>query len=164
MSNHNADSTQQTTTAAASKAQNGRTKHLRTVLAWLPVALRAIAVLVTAYPAVRKFTQYGYRVEEFAAYGIPWPELAVPVTGAIELVAIALLTVGIAGRLGAGMLTAGMFVVAATAGSNPFSIVVLVASIGVLILGTGPYSYWDPTIAELQQHVRRLGKEIKSSN
>jgi uncharacterized membrane protein YphA (DoxX/SURF4 family) len=119
---------------------------------------------VTAYPAVRKFTQYGYRVEEFAAYGIPWPELAVPVTGAIELVAIALLTVGIAGRLGAGMLTAGMLVVAATAGSNAFSIVVLVASIGVLVLGTGPYSYWDPTRAELQQHIRRLGKEIKSNN
>lgn len=159
MSNHNADSTQQTTAAAASKAQNWGTKHLRTVLAWLPVSLRAIAVLVTAYPAVRKFTQYGYRVEEFAAYGIPWPELAVPVTGAIELVAIALLTVGIAGRLGAGMLAAGMLVVAATAGSNPFSILVLVASAGVLILGTGPYSYWDPTIAELQQHVRRLGNE-----
>ena len=159
MSNQNANSTQQTTAVNASKARNWGTQGLQTVLAWLPVVLRAIAVLVTAYPAVRKFTQYGSRVEAFAAYGIPWPELAVPVTGAIELVAIALLTVGIAGRLGAAMLVAGMLVVAATAGSNPFSLVVLVASAGVLVLGTGPYSYWDPTITDLNEHVDRIRAE-----
>lgn len=42
-----------------------------------------------------------------------------------------------------------MLVVGVTAGSNPFSVAVLVASAGIVALGTGPYSYWDPTITEL---------------
>lgn len=115
----------------------------------LPVILRVLVVTVTAYPAVRKFLEYSYRVEQFAAYGIPWPEVTVPLTGLIELVAIALIAAGIAGRLGAILLVVGMLVVAVTAGSNPFSIVVLVASAGIVALGTGPYSYWDPTMTEL---------------
>lgn len=116
---------------------------------WLPVVLRVIAVTITAYPAVRKFTEYSARVEAFTAYGMPWPELAVPLTGVVELVAIALIAVGVAGRLGAGMLAGGMLVVAVTAGSNPFSVAVLVASAGIVVLGTGPYSYWDPTVPDL---------------
>lgn len=118
---------------------------------WLPVIFRLIAVTVTAYPAVRKFLEYSYRVEQFAMYGIPWPEVAVPLTGVIELVAIALIAVGLAGRLGAAMLVVGMIVVAVTAGSNAFSIVVLVACAGILALGTGPYSYWNPTIDDLRK-------------
>jgi hypothetical protein len=51
-----------------------------------------------------------------------------------------LIAVGLAGRLGAAMLVVGMIVIAATAGSNPFSIVVLVACPGILALGTGPCS------------------------
>lgn len=122
----------------------------------LRVIFRVVVVTVTAYPAVRKFLEYPSRVEQFATYGIPWPEVAVPVTGVIELVAIALIAVGIAGRLGAGMLAVGMLVVAVTAGSNPFSMVVLVASAGILALGTGPYSYWEPTIPELLHWSRRI--------
>ena len=57
---------------------------------WLPVLLRVLVVTVTAYPALRKFLEYSYRVEQFRAYGMPWPELAVPVTGVVELVAIVL--------------------------------------------------------------------------
>jgi hypothetical protein len=52
----------------------------------------------------------------------------------------------------------GMLVVGVTAGSNPFSIVVLVASAGILAFGTGPYSYWDPTIPELINWSRRSNK------
>jgi len=65
-------------------------------------------------------------------YGIPWPEVAVPLTGVIELFAIALIAVGLAGRLGAAMLVVGMIVVAVTAGSNPFSIVVFAHALGFL--------------------------------
>lgn len=123
---------------------------------WLPVVLRVIAVTLTAYPAVRKFTEYSARVEAFTGYGIPWPELAVPLTGVVELVAIVLIAVGLAGRLGAGMLAVGMLVVAVTAGPNPFSVAVLAASAGLLVFGTGPYSYWDPTVPDLiERSVRR---------
>lgn len=123
---------------------------------WLPVLLRVVAVTLTAYPAVRKFLEYSYRVQQFASYGIPWPEVAVPVTGLIELVAIALLAAGFAGRLGAGMLVGGMVVVAVTAGPNPFSVAVLLASAGILVLGTGPYSVWDPTVPDLLAETRTV--------
>lgn len=116
---------------------------------WLPFVLRAVTVLVTAYPAVRKFTEYGRRIEAFRTYGLPWPELAVPLTGVVELVAIGPLAAGVAGRLGAGALVAGMLVVFVTAGPNPASALVCLAAAGVVVLGTGPYSYWDPTLRDL---------------
>ena len=116
---------------------------------WLPVVLRVVAVTVTVWPAIRKFTQYMYRVQEFASYGVPFPELAVPVSGAVELFAVVSLAGGIAGRLGAFSLLVTMVVAVATAGTSLFSGLMLVASAGILVLGTGPYSYWDPSLAEL---------------
>jgi len=117
---------------------------------WLPVVLRAVAVAVTLYPALRKFLEYSYRVQQFASYGIPAPELAVPLTGAIEIAAICSLAFGVAGRVGGGALVVGMVVAIVAAGPNPFSVIVLLAAAGVVVLGTGPYSYWDPTPSELR--------------
>jgi len=116
---------------------------------WLPVLFRVVAVTVTVYPAVRKFVEYSPRVERFAAYGMPWPEATVPLTGVVELVAIESIGAGLAGRLGAGMLVVGMLVALVAAGPNPAILLVLVSSVGVALLGTGPYSYWDPTLPEL---------------
>lgn len=106
---------------------------------WLPVLLRVLAVVLTSYPAVRKFVEYAARVDAFETYGMPWPELAVPVTGVIELVAIVLVGLGIAGRLGAGALAVGMVVAIVAAGANPANVLVLVASASILVLGTGPH-------------------------
>jgi uncharacterized membrane protein YphA (DoxX/SURF4 family) len=116
---------------------------------WLPVVLRVVAVTVTVWPAIRKFTQYSYQVQEFASYGVPFPEIAVPVSGAVELFAVISLAGGIAGRLGAGSLLATMVVAIATAGPSLFSGLMLVASAGIFVFGTGPYSYWDPSLGEL---------------
>ena len=116
---------------------------------WLPVLLRVLVVTVTAYPALRKFLEYSYRVEQFRAYGMPWPELAVPVTGVVELVAIVLIAAGVAGRLGAASLVAVMVVAIVAAGPTPASVLVLVASAALVGLGTGPYSHWDPSLPEL---------------
>jgi uncharacterized membrane protein YphA (DoxX/SURF4 family) len=123
---------------------------------WLPLVFRAVAVLVALYPAVRKFTAYGARVDAFAAYGVPWPELAVLLTGVIELVAIVSITAGFAGRLGGGALVAGMLVVFVTAGPNPAAVLVLVASVGIVVLGTGPYSSWGPTVGQLLDETGRV--------
>lgn len=113
---------------------------------WLPVLFRVLAVTITLYPAIRKFTEYSYRVSEFQSYGMPWPALTVPVTGGIELIAIISIGFGIAGRFGAGALLVGMVIAIIAAGPNPFSILVLLASAGICLLGTGPYSYWSPTL------------------
>jgi len=124
-------------------------QHANPVRTVFVTLLRVIVVAVTVYPALRKFTEYTYRVAKFEAYGMPWPELAVPVTGVVEFVAIVAVGLGIAGRLGAGALVVGMLVAIVAAGANPFNVLVLVASVGIVVLGTGPYSYWDPTIRRL---------------
>lgn len=119
----------------------------------VPVCLRLVVVTITLYPAVRKFTEYSYRVAEFQSYGMPWPELTVPLTGVIELAAIVSITFGVAGRLGAGALVVGMIVAIVAAGPNPFNLLVLVASAGLCLLGTGPYSYWNLSVAGLRNRV-----------
>jgi len=115
----------------------------------LPIVLRLVAIIITLYPAVRKFTEYTYRVSQFEAYGIPWPELAVPLAGVIEIAAVVSIAFGIAGRVGAGLLGGTMVVAIGTAGPNPFSVIVLLASVGLIIIGTGPYSYWTPPVVRL---------------
>lgn len=124
---------------------------------WLPVVCRAVAVLLTAYPAARKFLQYSDRVEQFAAWGFPLAEFAVLLSGVVEIVAILSLAFGIAGRFGAFTLGGTMIVALLTAGPNPFIGLVLVSSIIVVVIGTGPYSYWDPTVTD-------LGRLVVSNN
>lgn len=116
---------------------------------WLPALLRVVVVTITLYPALRKFLEYAYRVQAFRAYGVPWPELTVPLSGMIELLAIVSIGAGIAGRLGAGSLVVTMLVAIVAAGPNPFNGIVLVASAGITLLGTGPYSAWDPAPSDL---------------
>jgi len=113
------------------------------------ILMRVVAVTITLYPAIRKFTEYARRVSEFRSYGLPWPELAVPLTGVVEIVAIISIGLGIAGRLGAGALVIGMVVATLAAGPNPFSVLVLLASVGLCLLGTGPYSYWNPALGDV---------------
>jgi uncharacterized membrane protein YphA (DoxX/SURF4 family) len=88
-------------------------------------------------------------VEQFAAWGFPLPELAVLLSGVVEVVAIVSLAFGIAGRLGAFTLGATMVVALLTAGPNIFIGLVFASCIVVTIFGTGPYSYWDPTASDL---------------
>jgi len=120
---------------------SGRSNRGR-FIRWLPLVLRVLAVTITVYPAIQKFLAYSSQVDEFAAYGIPWPAVAVSLSGVVELVAVVSLAFGIAGRLGAGTLASTMLVAIAAAGPNPWNVLVLLASAGVCLLGTGPYSYW----------------------
>ncbi len=120
---------------------------------WVPVLCRAVAVALTAYPAARKFLRYSDRVSQFETWGFPVPELAVPFSGVVEIVDIVSLAFGIAGRLGAITLGATMIVALITAGPNVFIGLVLGSSVVVAALGTGPYSYWDPTLADLAKRV-----------
>lgn len=128
-----------------------------TVGRWLPAVSRAVAVSLTAYPAARKFLQYADRVEQFTAWGFPLPEAAVLFSGVVEVVAIVSLAFGIAGRFGAFTLGATMVVALLTAGPNVFIGLVLASCVVVIVFGTGPYSYWDPTVAELGGFVSAIG-------
>lgn len=130
---------------------------------WLPIVLRALVVTVTAYPAIQKFLDYSAQVSEFAAYGVPWPAVAVPLSGVVELLAVVSLAFCVAGRFGAGALASTMVVAIVAAGPNPWNVLILLASIGICILGTGSYSYWSPSVRKLYILPGRTGTAGTSS-
>jgi putative oxidoreductase len=111
---------------------------------YLPLVLRAVVALVVAAPATGKFLDYQGQVAFFASLGLPAPELTVILVGAVEVAALVMLVLGIAGRVAAAALVVVMLVAISTAGANPLNVVVLLGSLGVVALGTGPYSLWQP--------------------
>jgi uncharacterized membrane protein YphA (DoxX/SURF4 family) len=117
----------------------------------LSLLARIAVVGITTYPALRKFLQYPARVAQFETWGIPWPELAVLAAGTVQLLAVATIALGFGGRLGAGALAVVMAVAMTTAGPNLFNGTVFVSALAIAVLGTGRYSVWDPTVAELTQ-------------
>lgn len=111
---------------------------------WLAFVARAGAVVGVAGPMAQKFFDYPGQVAFFASLGIPQPGLMVIVSGLVELAAFLMLVLGAAGRLGALLLLGNMTVAVLTAGLNPLSGLVILGCLGVLLLGTGPFSLWRP--------------------
>lgn len=116
------------------------------VKGWLPVVARVLVVASVAKPAADKFFDYPGQVAFFSSLGIPQPEIMVIVSGVTEVVAMVLLVLGAAGRLAALMLLGIMVVVLSTAGLTLASAIVLIGSLVIFVLGTGPYSLWQPAI------------------
>lgn len=115
----------------------------------LPLVCRAVVVLVVSVPAARKFYAYADRVAQFDAWGVPAPEVAVLAAGTVQVLALVAILFGIGGRFGAGALAVVMTVAMAAAGPNPFNGAVFLAAVTLTLLGTGPYSYWDPSLSDL---------------
>lgn len=132
--------------------REGLTTNLR---AGLSILARIVAVAVTAAPMLRKFLVYPDMVAQFEVWGLPWPELTVLLAGSVQLLAIATITLGLCGRFGAGSLAVVMVVAMATAGPNPLNGLVFVASVGIAVLGTGPYSLWDPAPSDVTRLAQR---------
>ncbi|MEA1931238.1 MAG: DoxX family protein [Euryarchaeota archaeon] len=107
---------------------------------------RAVAVGVTFVPALGKFAAYSQQVAEFQMWGIPNPELLVPITGVVQFIAMFMIAVGFAGRYGATALAFVMVVAMSTAGPSRLNIPVFVGCLTIVTLGTGPYSLWDPSL------------------
>ncbi|WP_458187305.1 DoxX family protein [Haladaptatus sp. NG-WS-4] len=111
---------------------------------WLPLVLRALVVVIVAIPAITKFADYAGQVDFFTSLGIPAPGVMVLVVGVVEVASVVMLALGVAGRVAALALTVVMLVAIVTDGANPLNVTVLLASLGILSLGTGPYSLWQP--------------------
>ncbi len=123
---------------------------------WLPLAFRALVVWQLAWPALSKFVLYPSRVGHFRHdYGIPAPEVLVPVVGAFELTAVVAALCGIAGRFAALPVIVIMLVAFAAAGPNGGSVMVLIGSVGIALLGTGPLSLWRPGEARFRRRAER---------
>ena len=112
---------------------------------WLPLVFRFLVVWQLAWPALSKFVIYGSRVEHFRHdYGIPLPGVMVPVVGTFEMAMVVAALFGLAGRLAAVPMLVIMPVAMATGGINEGNIMVLIGSVGILLVGTGPLSLWEP--------------------
>jgi uncharacterized membrane protein YphA (DoxX/SURF4 family) len=123
---------------------------------WLPLVFRFLVVWQLAWPALSKFVIYGSRVEHFRHdYGIPFPEVIVPVVDTFETAMVIAALFGLAGRLAAVPMLVIMPVAMATGGINAGNVVVLVGCGGILLLGTGPLSLWGPAVPVSGRAARR---------
>ena len=112
---------------------------------WLPLPFRALVVWQLAGPALSKFVAYGSRVEHFRHhYGIPAPEVLVPIVGSFETLAVVAMVFGAGARLAAVPLVVIMLVAVATAGPSGGNVMVLIGSLAILVLGSGRWSLWQP--------------------
>lgn len=127
------------------------TVRQRAIADWLPVVLRGLVALVLTPAAVLKFVDYSAEAAAFAEYGIPAPDITVLVIGAIQLPAALMIAFGVAGRLGALVMVPIMLTAMVTAGVVPANVIVLSGCVGIVFLGTGSHSVWQP---ELWRHVR----------
>lgn len=112
---------------------------------WLPLVPRVVLVTALAVPALSKFYAYGANVAQFRdQFGIPFADVLVPIVGAVEVTVLVGVALGIAGRLLALPMIGIMLGAFATAGPSIASVLVFLASLGILAIGTGPYSLWRP--------------------
>ncbi len=118
---------------------------------WLPLVARAAALIGVAGPMSQKFLDYSGQVAFFTSLGIPQPGVMVIISGLVELAALLMIGLGVAGRLGALMLLGNMTVAVIAGGLNPLSGLVILGCLGVLLLGTGRYSLWQPEEALLRR-------------
>lgn len=110
-----------------------------TVTDWGPLPLRLFLIALVV-PGSNKLLNYGSQVEFFTELGIPAPEIMVPFVGTLQLIAAALIGLGIAGRLGALSIVPVMIVAMATAGIDGLNTTTLLACLGIVALGTGRYT------------------------
>jgi uncharacterized membrane protein YphA (DoxX/SURF4 family) len=111
---------------------------------WLPVCLRVVAVVLVLPSAVLKVVDYGGQAAIFVEYGVPAAGVTVLVVAAVEASACLAVASGVATRFAAFVLTVVMVAAMAFYAVVPSNTAVLVASLGLVALGPGPYAVWDP--------------------
>lgn len=90
--------------------------RLRGPAAWLPTAVRVVTGLFFVSTGIGKFADHAKEVADFRGFEVPWPEVAVPVVGTVELFGGLLLVVGLLTRPAAFVLASNMIGAFATAG------------------------------------------------
>lgn len=84
--------------------------------AWIPTVVRVVAGLFYVSTGLGKFLDYSKEVDDFRGFEVPWPEVAVPLVGTLELVGGVLLVLGFLVRPMALLLALNMVGALATAG------------------------------------------------
>lgn len=84
--------------------------------AWVTTAVRIVTGLFFVSVSTGKFLDYSKEVDDFRSFEVPWPEIAVPAVGVVELVGGLLLVIGLLTRPAAFVLALNMIGALATAG------------------------------------------------
>jgi putative oxidoreductase len=84
--------------------------------AWIPTVVRVLAGVFFVSTGIGKFTDHAQEVADFRGFEVPWPDVAVPVVGTVEVVGGILLVVGLLVRPAAFVLACNMVGALATAG------------------------------------------------
>jgi putative oxidoreductase len=98
-------------------------------VAVVAAAVRVVAGVALVVIGSGKFVDHMQEAVDFRGYGIPLPDLAVWVSGTVEVVGGALLVLGLATRLAAALVAVNLVVAISTAG---------VMEGGTFHLGVGP--------------------------
>ena len=96
---------------------------------WFACAVRVVAGIAFVPIGIAKFTEHMKEAADFESYGVPLPDIAVWVSGTIEVVGGVLLVMGLLTRLAAAALAVNLVVAISTAG---------VMEGGTFHLGVGP--------------------------
>ncbi len=92
------------------------TSRMRGPAAVATTAVRIVTGVFFISVSISKFTEHSKEVADFKRYGVPIPEVAVYVVGAVELIGGIALTLGLLTRLAALFLAADMIGAISTAG------------------------------------------------
>jgi putative oxidoreductase len=93
-----------------------RTTRLSGPAAWIPTAVRVVSGVFFVSAGAGKFLDHAHEVDEFRRFEVPLPEVAVVAVGVVEIVAGALLVVGLLVRPSALVLALNMVGALLTAG------------------------------------------------
>lgn len=93
-----------------------RTTRLTGPAAWIPTVVRMGSGVFFVSTGAGKFLDHAHEVHEFRRFEVPLPEIAVPAVGVLEIVAGALLVVGLLVRPSALVLGLSMVGALLTAG------------------------------------------------
>ena len=122
---------------------------------WIPLPLRGLLVGGLLQAGLWGGPASPDRIAELAAMDIPSPELVVSGFWLIEAVGLVLILFGVAGRAASLVLLFPLGLTILVAGLTPVRAMALTATIGILYLGTGIASFWQP---EKHLFARRAGE------
>lgn len=124
------------------------------ILKRLPIILGAFAAGVYYTPATDKlFYNKTGQIAAFTNLGYSNPETVVLLLGLFELAAMIAFTLGIGGRFMAMAVIFEMIVAMNQVGIRPNNVAVMACAIGILLLGTGAHSLWQPMEERFKQWI-----------
>ncbi len=129
---------------ASPQYQRARSVVLNFMIRIFPVLLRLGTVLTLVALLGRALLDTDAWVAAFQSQGYRWPSLTAWAFAAVELAALVLLLLGVAGRFASFALIVVLGFTIVGLGYDPVHGAALGGAISLLILGTGAFSLWEP--------------------